>query len=221
MEDSYIKQTWLKVPRGDDLRLAWRVVAVVDVYFLMVYPAVNYLTARRESHYAFYLKQELQIPLWPGMVWVYLSLFLLMGLTVFTIPAARAIRECVAFLCAITVSAGLWLLFPARLGFERTLPDGYKMVYDLIFILDQPHNLMPSLHVGLAMLCVLAVGVNASTIIRGGLGLWFVAIVAATLLTHQHHFADVIIGIMVALFSRHWSYHSPWVASLTFATRSH
>lgn len=68
-------------------------------------------------------------------------------------------------LLAITIiSAIIFLLFPARLGFVRQLPANplYHALFEQLFTLDRPHNLVPSLHVAWSCTAVLAVSRKAT-----------------------------------------------------------
>lgn len=196
------RRSWFQLPDGPTLRavLAWCL--IIDVLFFAIYGSINWLTSRRSDLFELYVQMELAIPLVPEAIWVYLSMLLLFCLPIFTISRERARREASAAILALFVAAFVWLLIPARLGFERVIPEGYEWVYRTMFMLDHPHNLVPSLHVIFSSLAVFACGQYAPHRIKIGLWLWLTAIAVSTILTHQHHVLDVITGLLVAVVCR-------------------
>ena len=65
--------------------------------------------------------------------------------------------------------------------------------------LNLTYNLLPSLHVGLAVVCVAAFATRAERALRALLWTWAAAVTLSTLLTHQHHVVDVLTGWGLAL----------------------
>ena len=171
--------------------------------FYAIYPASNWLAARRAQRYDFLTPWDAQIPLVPEFIWVYFSFFVFILLPIWWVDR-RAIdalgkRQVVATLvCGVAFA-----LFPANLAFDRVLPDAqpYRTIFAWMFAIDQPHNLLPSLHIvytvasGVAM-----VGTQWA---RGRYGvcvallLWAAAICASTLLVHQHHVLDVVAAVVL------------------------
>ena len=196
------RRPWFQLPDGPTLRAVLALCLIIDVLFFAIYGSINWLTSQRTELFDLYLSMELAIPLVPESIWVYLSMLLLFCLPIFTISRDRARHEASAAILALFVAAFVWLLLPARLGFERVLPEGYEWVYGTMFMLDHPHNLVPSLHVVFSTLVVLACGHNAPQQIKIGLWLWLTTIAVSTVLTHQHHVLDVVTGVLVALVCR-------------------
>jgi membrane-associated phospholipid phosphatase len=58
----------------------------------------------------------------------------------------------------------------------------------------RPHNLLPSLHVALSVVCVHVYARHAGTAGKALLWLWAGAVAASTLLLHQHYLLDVLSG---------------------------
>ncbi len=209
---------WLHVPDGPTLRTVLGWCLLIDGLFLTIYGSINWLTQQREDLLHLYLPAELSIPLVPEAIWVYFSMLLLFCLPFFSLPRERAHDEALAAIFGLCTAALIWLLLPAELGFERVLPDGYEALYGVIFALDAPHNLVPSLHVVFSTLAVLACGQNAPRLVRFGLWVWLTCIAVSTLLTHQHHVLDVVTGLLVAYLCRslvlRWSMrqNSPFIS---------
>ncbi|HYH46347.1 MAG TPA: phosphatase PAP2 family protein, partial [Thermoanaerobaculia bacterium] len=71
--------------------------------------------------------------------------------------------------------------------------------------LNLTYNLLPSLHVTFAVLCVSAFSPRAPRTVRALLWLWALLIAASTVLIHQHHVLDAVAGWLLAtLLSRSW-----------------
>jgi hypothetical protein len=193
---------WFRAPDGPTLRVVLGWCLIIDALFFTIYGGVNWLTRQRTDLLDLYHPWELAIPLVPVAIWVYASLFLLFCLPLFTLPKERARGEAMGAILGLFASAAIWLLLPARLGFERVLPPGYEAWYGAMFALDAPHNLVPSLHVVFSCLAVLACGQGAPALVRLGLWAWLGAIAAATVLTHQHHLLDVAVAVPLAFACR-------------------
>ena len=170
--------------------------------FGILYPLVNWLTGVRASKFSLYIDDERHIPFLPGWIWIYLSINLLFLLPPLLMRASDMPRLGRRLLAATVSGCLIFLVFPARLGFERAVPnDGlYGSIFGGLFQLDGPHNLVPSLHVTYAALCVL----GFQTAARGWLqrtawGCWLAAIMVSTVVVHQHHLLDVVSGLLLAV----------------------
>jgi membrane-associated phospholipid phosphatase len=186
------------------LNSTWRTYAYwffwISIVFFTVYPLCNWLTAKRGTTFSLYIESELSIPFIPEFVWAYLSLYLLFIIPPFFLKPAR-MDVLGKQLVAATIFCGvIFLLLPARLGFERTVPDDpfYRSVFANMFAVDLPHNMVPSLHVTFSSLILLSLyraqQANLAKIIFGA---WLVLICASTVLVHQHHLLDVVTGLLV------------------------
>lgn len=187
----------------------WRTYAYwslwISIAFFSVYPLCNWLTAHREATLNLYIAPELSIPFVPEFAWVYLSLYVLFLIPPFALDPAR-LRTLGGQLVAATIFCGLiFLLLPARLGFERTVPDDpfYAALFVNMFAVDLPHNMVPSLHVVFSALILFAVsdGPRPSLVKVVFVG-WLVLICVSTLLVHQHHLLDVVAGLLIAIMFR-------------------
>ena len=94
----------------------------------------------------------------------------------------------------------VFVAFPAPIGFVRSLPDGavYRFLYQFV-AMDSLFNTLPSLHVGFASCIVLALWKPSSALLRALLSAWLGLLMTSTVLTHQHHIADVVSGFALAV----------------------
>lgn len=174
--------------------------ALVNVLFAIVYFGADYVTGRRAHHVNLFFREELAIPLWPWTIVVYDSLYLLFLLVPFLLTTRERLRHlALAAAGTIAVSGALFLLIPAQLGFAHPVVTGtFRTLFEASDRLNLDYNLVPSLHVGLAVICGLAFWPELSMIARVALAAWCVALILSTLFTHQHHVIDAAAGVAVA-----------------------
>ena len=169
----------------------------VSVVFFTVYPLMNAYTAGRGSLYALWFPAELNIPFVPGFIWVYCSFYLIILMPVLFLPRREHRQLALIFMVMTLLGGVIFFLFPAQLGFVRQVPE--STMYTTLFALDHPHNLVPSLHVAWSCAAVLAIIRHTGRGLTLLFLLWLVLIVLSVLLVHQHHVADVVTGLLLAV----------------------
>jgi membrane-associated phospholipid phosphatase len=173
----------------------------VAVLFCVCYFSLNWLTARRSLHYRLYFDWELAIPFVPAMIVVYASIFGLFLLPGVVLPGERLAPLARTLVAVILVAAATFLLLPADLGFQRSTPDSiFRPIFQLLYALDRPHNLVPSLHIACAVPCLAALldSVTAAPL-KWALWVWGGLLSASVLLVHQHHLLDVLSGWLLGI----------------------
>jgi len=187
-----------RLPERDALRAYLAYAGVTAVLFMLGYGGANWLAAQRPEHFRLYLDAELAVPLVPQALWVYLSINLL-----FLVPLFRLDRDEMGWLggrmiAGTVIATAVFLALPTTIGFARLdLTDSAHPAFSLLYALDYPYNCVPSLHVIYSALIITAVGRRAQTGLRLALGTWLLAIIASTLLTHQHHLIDAVLALLV------------------------
>ena len=193
-------------PSPSDLKSKWRTyfywVFWISIAFFTVYPLCNWLTSKRDSTLDLYFSSELNIRFVPEFIWAYLSLYVLFIIPPFFLNRSQLETLGKQLLAATIFSGLIFLLFPASLGFERSIPldSFYSALFDNLFAVDLPHNMVPSLHVAFSALILLTLAkhgkhISARTVFR----IWLVLICVSTILVHQHHMLDVATGLLVAM----------------------
>jgi len=185
-----------------------RLAVPLSLLFAVVYFGTNWITARRTDNYQLYFDWELAIPFVPAMIYVYASLLVLLLLPAVTLSRFQLRALARALTITLFVAAVSYLLLPADLGFERpAYVPGYDTVFQTLYALEMPHNLVPSLHIACSILLIVTLFNNMSSLwIRFGLILWGILICASVLLVHQHHVLDVISGLLLGLVTYRLSY---------------
>jgi membrane-associated phospholipid phosphatase len=176
----------------------------VGVAFFGVYPTMNWLTSLRARPLHLYVPAELAIPFLPQFVWAYLSMYVLFLLPPFFLPPARMPALGKQLIVGSLLSALLFLVIPAELGFVRQLPGRapYDAIFGRVFSVDRPYNLVPSLHVIFSTAIALACVDFARPAMRLLLLAWLAVIVASTVFVHQHHLLDVAAALAIVFVLR-------------------
>ena len=191
-------------------KAAWKTFAYwvfwISILFFTIYPLCNWLTSHRKSLYHIYSDSELAIPFVPQFVLIYLSLYLTFLLPPFFLYENQLVKLGKSLVAGTILAGIIFLIFPSVLGFERVIPQGeYQAYFKNIFLLDLPHNMVPSLHVIYSGLILLSVYQAVSQIwIKISVAVWFLLISISTLLVHQHHLADVFLGSFIVLLLNHY-----------------
>jgi len=174
----------------------------VGLAFFCIYPFINWLAGYRDYQHELFFAWELNIPFMPEFIWLYLSMYVLFLLPPFFLPPKVMERLARALIWATCIAGFIFLTFPARLGFPRIVPSDplYRPIFEVLFSIDRPYNLVPSLHVVYSAAIILAIAsrqIGRSICIL--LFCWLIAIMASTLFIHQHHFLDVLSALALAL----------------------
>lgn len=178
---------------------------LIDVCFVLIYGGCNWLAEQRAETYKLYFHWELSIPFVPGMIWGYGSMLVLFFFPLFCLDEAQMSRLGRQILLALPVAGVVFLLFPGQLGFPRPAHvPGYNGIYHFIYLVDYPHNLVPSLHIVFSTLIIWVLMERASAAGRWFYAAWLLVISVSVVLVHQHHLADVLGGYILAWLCRHW-----------------
>ena len=169
-------------------------IAVLGAWFSLVFYGADWLTAQRPRHVVPHFAWELQLPFVPSLALVYLSVNILLPTAFVLQPTRREVRMLALALCADILVAGVcFILYPAQLAFEPPLVAG--TIFRFVDRLNGDYNLIPSLHIALAVTSVSACATRAKPL----WWLWAAAIAVSTLLTHQHHVIDVASGWLLGI----------------------
>ena len=186
-------------PLGQRLKTytLWSVAS--GVVFFAIYPTTNWISSLRPHHYLLYGQWELSIPFVPEWIWIYLSMYLLFLAPPFFLESPVLSRLGKQLIVTTVAAGATFLLLPATLGFERSLPAGaLHPLYQRMFEMDPPHNLVPSLHV--IWSTAIAMALNRPFFL-----LWAAAIALSTLLIHQHQVIDLVVAYLFVVLARKYT----------------
>jgi membrane-associated phospholipid phosphatase len=223
-----MKTRFLAWPGWRFLCFAWLLSAVNGMWFAVVYGGSDWITAHRSTRVQIHLPIELSIPLIPGAVLVYMSIYPLFLAGPFIVRERREFANLIGSLALATLIGAIgFLLIPARAAFP---PAGELGICANLFHfadrLNLDYNMVPSLHVALSVCCISSFSRHSSKLGQKLLWTWSAAIALSTLLTHQHHVVDVVAGWLVgmaayrapAIFAPKWDRRRGETLSLVTAT---
>jgi membrane-associated phospholipid phosphatase len=143
---------------------------------------------------------EARIPFVPEAAWAYLSVLPMIALAPFVLRDLQSYSAMVRALILETVVGfvGFMLLPVEPSDFDKGLSAPQSGAYTFANWLNLEGNYLPSLHVAFAVTAMLAYWSRASGFWKSALSVWTLAIVASTLLIHQHYILDVLTGAILA-----------------------
>jgi hypothetical protein len=194
---------FLAWPGWAHLRFAFVLTALLSVWFVFAYGGADWLTHHRAFRVRIDFAFEQHIPLIPSFTLAYMSIYGLFLLTPFVLRTRPEIKTLArAQTVAILIAGICFLLFPAALTYPPASASElgiWKGLFNVADRLNLDYNLVPSLHVGLSIICIELFAVHARPAGKFLLRMWGLLIASSTLLTHQHHLLDVLAGYALAL----------------------
>jgi len=186
---------WHRPDRGLLLHYL-RLGAVLAAWFTVLYVGADWLTAHHTWRVRVHLDLEEHTPFVPAALLGYVSEYVLFALPPFVLRSRRELDALAAALAAVMLAAGVvFLLVPPAPAFP---PPGDMSTWGpavrFVKWVALPHNLLPSLHVALSVVCVSVYARQAAPVGKALLWLWATVIAASTLLLHQHYLLDVLTG---------------------------
>jgi membrane-associated phospholipid phosphatase len=147
---------------------------------------------------------DARIPFIAGSIWIYLALFPAAFLPLFVVRCPRLFRRTIAaYLFAVAVSVAIFASLPVTSAGLRVDPDSLDTSHfapwavSLLYRVDPPYNLFPSLHLSIAVLAGLSAGKASRRV--GAAVLFATAFIAASICTVKQHFLlDAVGGVLVA-----------------------
>jgi len=193
---------FLAWPGWRHLRFALVVGVLWTMMFYAVYGGASFLTAQHSFRLRCDFPFEQIIPFVPAMSLAYLFLLGAMALSPFVIRERRAyLHYALVLTLELLVAGFFFVLLPTRSGFDAPVPQGpFAGVFRLAHFLNLGHNNLPSIHVAFAVTTARTYASRTrEKRIQWGLAGLAGLVVASTVLTHQHHLVDVIMGYFLAV----------------------
>jgi membrane-associated phospholipid phosphatase len=195
-------EPFLAWPGWAHLRYAALLSFANTLWFVLVYGGMDSLTARRSFRVPVHFPAELEIPFVPAMTLFYMSIYLLFWMAPFILRTRREFRALVITVAFAILVGGIgFLLFPADLAFAPPREEDLGVWAGLFHFADKlnlTYNLLPSLHVAFAVICIAIFSARAPAVGKVLLWFWAAMVAASTVLIHQHHLLDVATGWLLA-----------------------
>jgi membrane-associated phospholipid phosphatase len=182
----------------------WPVKCIWLVVLLLLFLAYFLLNSPREPIHSLETTVDDRIPLIPAFVFPYLSLYVLLLVSVWRFLKAETRIFTIAALAIsldLVISYLVFLFYQTQVERPVILGSDFSSgILRTVYSLDKPFNAFPSLHTSLSALLALLWG-RVGSRIQPAIALWAVLIIASTMFTKQHYIADVFGGVAVALIS--------------------
>jgi membrane-associated phospholipid phosphatase len=199
--DMALNTRQLRIPSRSLFWIFLREAAWVTCLWLIVYGGANWVTGLHHYRVRLWTGADLAIPFVPAAAAIYLSLYPMFWLTPLILHTRDELRSLAKSLAWLIVVSGIgFLLFPGADAFPTQSPAGIGgTLFSFADRLNMTHNYLPSLHVGMAVVCAYVYSQTCSQRLAAICWLWAAAIAVSTLLTHQHYLADVVTGAALGL----------------------
>ena len=193
----------LGLPKGDALRGNLLLSAAFAAYFWIIYFIGNFVAAHSAWRFHVALPFEAHIPFLPWAAVIYLTVTPFFCLAPFVFRTPQRLLPLFVTMCAeVTMAGVVFCLFPVELSFPPHEVEGaVGLFYRLAVTVALTYNCVPSLHVALVLTCAMAYAPFGGRRWQIFVWSWALAIVASTLLTHQHHIADLATGVLLAVLA--------------------
>ncbi|NOK13154.1 phosphatase PAP2 family protein [Corallococcus exercitus] len=187
-------------PTREELKRTGAMTFGFALFFLAVYGGASWVTGFYPGGLRVDLPFEQHIPFMPGWAAVYVSMDVLLLLSLFIFRTWRQLLPFALALCAETVLGALcFLVLPVEVAWPtRAVTGGWTEVFQAADTMNLERNYLPSLHVAFACTAALAYRERSGPVASTVFALWALAIAASTLLIHEHHLVDVLAGALLA-----------------------
>jgi membrane-associated phospholipid phosphatase len=187
---------WIRWPDRRCWSAFFHASAWLMLLWVVVYGGANWLTGLHDYRVRLDTRLDGQMPFVPATAIIYLSLFPMLWLSPFVLQTPQRLKSFAWTLAALIALSGIgFLILPAEPVYAAPDAEGaIGVVFRFADWLNLDHNYLPSLHVGMAVVCAGAYS-RCGPITLGVISwLWAAAITFSTLLTHQHYVADAVAG---------------------------
>lgn len=180
---------------------------IFAAWFWLVYWSCDYFSYFLDKKYDVTLPLDEYLPFIPFFSFFYM---LINPLLILPIIASRDTYECMTVYIVLAISvfiAGIiFVVFPV-IPIETPI-DHNSAILQLADFVNLKHNMLPSLHVTLAMIIGLTCAPQLNKLWQLMVWVLVLLIILSTLLTRQHLIADVISGILLSIMCV-WIFPAP------------
>ena len=169
--------------------------------FLFIYGFTNQQATQSQDLLHLYWDFELQIPFIPEFFIIYYSINVMILCPLIFLERFELRRYFLSLILATLAGAIFFYLLPCACGYTREIPneEPWKTILTHFYQYDEPHNLVPSLHVTYTTLTLLFLRAKSKGAWYWGFHIWAIAIYFSVILTHQHHLIDIVTGLALSV----------------------
>ena len=189
-------------------RFFFALAALFALLFFAGYGGSNLIAAYIPWHIRPALPFESAIPFLPAWSAVYLTVPLLLAASVRWADWRETWALFAVLTAELAAACPFFILLPVQTAYPPRLAEGFwQPWFALADHLSMAHNHLPSLHAAFA--CTAALAAWRHSAARFALiAPWAAAVIASTLLIHEHHLSDLVCGALLA--AAVWHTVGPW-----------
>ncbi len=189
-------------------RFFFALAALFALLFLTGYGGSNLIAAYIPWRISPALPFESAIPFLPAWSAVYLTVPLLLAASVRWADWRETWALFAVLTAELAAACPFFILLPVQTAYPPRLAEGFwQPWFALADHLSMAHNHLPSLHAAFA--CTAALAAWRHSAARFALiAPWAAAVIASTLLIHEHHLSDLVCGALLA--AAVWHTVGPW-----------
>lgn len=170
------------------------------VVFAITYTLSNAYAEKHAPLASVAMAWEREIPFLPWMILPYLSSGILFAVSFFWVRSQDQLRVLSQRLLLCSVVACLaFVLWPLQLSSVRPeMKSGWwAPFFAYLNFIDRPYNQLPSLHVAYSLVLWCALKYERPVLAQWLLGICLTVVGLSTLFVYQHHFWDVLAGLLM------------------------
>ena len=177
-------------------KLRWTIILVA--YFCLGYFTLNLLNVHRAYYFDVSFAFEERIPFFPVAILGYTLVFVTLIWTIVLIAERQLFRKAVISALAVSsVHFVLFYLIPVKMVLRPSIDALGGSIWDplvrLYFVIDQPTNCFPSLHVAYPTMCTWQIWRAAPKYLLHFVCMTLIVAVSVVLVK-QHYIADAVAG---------------------------
>ena len=175
------------------------------IFFIIMYKGAEFYTYTVENVPSYFMEWERNIPFLPIFMLPYMTSAPFFLVTIFFEKdeySLKLLMKRAIFL--IVVSITIFILFPMKFYFTKPEIDNqiFKILFYILGLLDSNFNQCPSLHVSFAFLSnIVYYREIKNKFLKYFLYFWGFLLAISVLFVYQHHFIDLVGGILLFVIS--------------------
>ncbi|MGU3576682.1 phosphatase PAP2 family protein [Brucellaceae bacterium C25G] len=143
----------------------------------------------------------------PDAIWLYMSFFIFVPLG-YLCAHPDKVRQLSFAMVISAIGAGIvFALFPTTMAFPPVTQSGFSAeALKILMQYDTTVNCLPSLHVTLTLLVIIAMWKRGAWLRNMFFAVWGSAIIISILQLYRHQFVDLVTGLMLGILAAGMAY---------------
>ena len=187
------------------LKLKIKYTIFISIFFVIFYKGAEFYTYTVDNVPSYFMEWERNIPFLPIFMLPYMTSAPFFLVTIFFEKDEYSLKLLMKRAIFLTVaSITIFILFPMKFYFTKPEIDNqiFKILFYILGLLDSNFNQCPSLHVSFAFLSnIVYYREIKNKFLKYFLCFWGFLLAISVLFVYQHHFIDLVGGILLFVIS--------------------